>query len=99
MFVTYAFSAPVWVYPGKGGWHFVTIPQDVSEEIGSLLRGMRRGWGSFPVTITIGATRWQTSVFPDRASSTFVLPLKTAVRKKEQIGERDTVSVLLELHI
>lgn len=99
MQVTYTFAGPVWVYPGKGGWHFVTILPELSDEIGSLLQGMRRPWGSFPATITIGDTTWETSVFPDTASATFVLPLKATVRNKEKFGAGDEVTVLLELNV
>jgi hypothetical protein len=95
----YTFTASLWLYPGKAGWHFVTVPQDVSDDIGTLFEGLSRGWGSFPATITIGETRWQTSIFPDKASATFLLPLKAEVRKKERIAEGDTVSVLLELDV
>jgi hypothetical protein len=93
----YTFSALVWVYPGEGGWHFVTLPQDTADDIRSLFHGTERGWGSFPVSARIGATRWQTSIFPDKDSSSFLLPLKAEVRKKEQVGEGDVVSVRLEL--
>jgi len=99
MHTQYTFTAPVWLYPGKGGWHFVTVPQDVSDDIGTLFEGLSRGWGSFPATITIGATRWQTSIFPDKASATYLLPLKTQVRKKEGIAEGDAISILLELDV
>ena len=93
----YTFSAPVWVYPGAGGWHFVTLPQDVTDDIRSLFHGVARGWGSYPVDVTLGSTHWQTSIFPDKASSSFVLPLKAGIRRKEQIGEGDMVSVRLKL--
>jgi hypothetical protein len=99
MYAQYTFAAPVWLYPGKGGWHFVTIPHDVSDDIETLFEGWSRGWGSFPATVTIGATRWQTSIFPDKASATYLLPLKSQVRKSARITEGDTVSVLLELDI
>jgi hypothetical protein len=97
MYAQHAFTALVWVYPGKGGWHFVTVPQDVSDNIAALFQGLSQGWGSYPATVTIGATRWQTSIFPDKASATYLLPLKAQVRKKEGIAEGDTVSILLEL--
>jgi Domain of unknown function (DUF1905) len=95
--VQYTFSAPVWVYPGASRWHFVTLPQDVTDDIRSLFQGVARGWGSYPVDVTLGSTRWQTSIFPDKGSSSFVLPLKAEVRRKEQIGKGDTVSVRLDL--
>jgi len=99
MYAQYTFTAPVGHYPGKGGWYFVTIPQDVSDDIGTLFQGLSRGWGSFSATVTIGDTRWQTSIFPDKASATFLLPLKAQIRKKEEIAEGDTISLLLELDV
>jgi hypothetical protein len=51
-----------------------------------------RGWGSLPVTVTIGTTTWDTSVFPDRKSGTYLLPVKAAVRKAEGMFEGDAVS-------
>lgn len=93
----YTFSAPVWIYSGAGGWHFVTLPEDVADDIRSLFHGTERGWGSFPVSATICSTHWETSIFPDKASSSFVLPLKAEVRRKEHLGEGDVVSIRLEL--
>jgi hypothetical protein len=99
MLVQYTFSAPVWVYPGKGGWHSITIPQNISDALEARLQGTRRGWGSVPAHLTIGATRWQTSLFPDKALSASVVPLKAEVRTKERIRGGDAVSVLLELNL
>jgi uncharacterized protein DUF1905 len=99
MYAQYTFTAPVWLHPGMGRWYFVTVPQEISDDIGTLFEGLSRGWGSFPATITIGATRWQTSIFPDKASATFLLPLKAQIRKKEEIAEGDAVSILLELDV
>lgn len=93
----YTFSAPVWIYPGAGGWHFVTLPDEIVDDIRTLFHGIERGWGSFPVSATIGSTHWETSIFPDKASSSFVLPLKAEVRRNEHLGEDDVVSVRLEL--
>lgn len=31
--VTRAFSATIWLYPGKGGWHFVTLPKSVAAQV------------------------------------------------------------------
>ena len=95
--VQYAFSAPVWVYPGMAGWHFVTLPQDIADDIRFLFHGTARGWGSYRVSATIGSAEWQTSIFPDKASSSFVLPLKAEVRRKEHLSEGDVVSIRLEL--
>lgn len=46
---------------------------------------------------TIGKTQWKTSIFPDKRSRTYLLPLKAEVRKKERIFSEDTVSLTIEL--
>lgn len=81
------------------GWHFVTIPKDISEEIKSRFGDRTRGWGSLPVSATIGATTWKTSIFPDKKAGAYLLPLKADVRKKEHIGAEDTISLLLDLRV
>ncbi|MBI4080555.1 MAG: DUF1905 domain-containing protein [Candidatus Levybacteria bacterium] len=89
----------VWLYPGMAGWHFVSIPQDISEDIKNNFGNRKRGWGSLPVIVTIGKTSWRTSIFPDKKVGGYLLPLKAEVRKKEGIVAEDTVSLLLEIRI
>ncbi|SOR62474.1 conserved hypothetical protein [Leptospira interrogans serovar Manilae] len=31
--ITIQFQATVWIYPGKGGWHFLTLPIKTSKEV------------------------------------------------------------------
>ncbi len=94
---TFEFVAPLWLYPGEGGWRFVTVPTDVADEIADLTAGNRRGFGSVKVTVTVGGTSWQTSVFPDGAKGTYVLPMKKSVRNAEGLEDGDDVPVRLEL--
>src|SRR5438046_1403739 len=91
----FTISATVWLYPGKAGWHFVTLPESEFEQIKRLFGDRKRGWGSLPVVVTLGNTTWKTSIFPDKQSSAFVLPLKAAVRIKQKIAEGDTISLTL----
>ena len=93
----YKMRAKVWLYPGMAGWHFVTLPQKRADEITERFGEMKRGWGSLRVAVTIGKTTWKTSIFPDKESGSYVLPLKAEVRKAEQIGEGDTVTFSLEV--
>lgn len=85
----------VWKYDGKGAWYFVTIPLEVAKQIESVYGPKRRGWGSIPVTIELGMTKWQTSIFPDRKTDTYLLPLKKRVRERERLNEGDTASFIL----
>jgi hypothetical protein len=84
--------AKVWLYPGAGGWHFVTLPRKQSAEIKARFSSIKRGWGSLKVAATIGKTTWETSIFPDRQSGSYLLPVKADVRIKEGIGTGDIVS-------
>lgn len=95
----YKIKANVWLYPGMAGWHFVSIPREVSEEIKDGFGNLKRGWGSLPVQVAIGATIWKTSIFPDKKSGEYLLPLKADVRRKVRIVEDDTIKLLLEVII
>jgi hypothetical protein len=79
------------------GWHFITIPEDVSEEIKDRFGDKKRGRGSLPVEVTVGTTTWQTSIFPDKKANTYLLPIKADVRNKEGIAANTAVTSLLEI--
>jgi hypothetical protein len=81
----FEFSAPVWEWDGKGAWHFVSLPEDVADEIDDLSRGRTGGFGSVRVEVQVGNSIWQTSLFPDRKRGTYLLPMKKTVRKAEQL--------------
>lgn len=49
------------------------------------------------VKATIGKTTWNTSIFPDSESDSFVLPVKAEVRTKEDIGGGDAVTLTLDV--
>jgi hypothetical protein len=92
----YQFSAPLWLYPGEGSWYFVTVPEDISDEITDLTEGRRKGFGSVRVTVTVGASTWQTSVFPTK-SGTYMLPIKKPIRTAENLLEGTPVDTQLEI--
>ncbi len=90
-------KSKVWLYPGMAGWHFVSVPKKLSEEIKKSFGTPKRGWGSIPVAVTIGKTTWKTSIFPDKQSGGYLLPLKADVRKKEQIFSGDSITFSLSI--
>lgn len=94
---SFEFSAPVWKYPGDDGWHFVSLPPEISDDITELTAGIRRGFGSVRVAVTVGSTTWRTSIFPDSKTGTYLLPLKKAVRTAEQLSVGADVKTQLEL--
>lgn len=89
---TYKIKSKVWLYPGMAGWHFLTIPKKESEAIKKVHGKNARGWGSLPVVVTLGKTEWKTSIFPDKQSGTYLLPLKAAVRRAEGIDAGESVA-------
>lgn len=93
------FDAELWIWDARraDSWTFVSLPAEASEEIRELTDGSRRGFGSLRVRVTIGSSTWQTSIFPDSARGTFVLPVKRAVRKAEALDEGDITAVTVEL--
>ena len=79
------------------GWHFLSVPKKDSEDIKKRFGKKQRGWGSLPVVVTLGKTVWKTSIFPDKKSGSYLLPLKADVRKKEGIFSGDKVSFSIEI--
>jgi hypothetical protein len=79
----FSFSAEVWEHDGPAAWYFVSLPEAVADEVDERFGHLAAGFGSLRVTVTIGASTWQTSVFPDRKRRTYLLPVKRAVRSAE----------------
>lgn len=90
---TYSVKAKLWLYPGESAnWHFLTVPKDISEDIKEATKGLRKGFGSVSVEVTIGKTTWNTSIFPDSKSGTFLLPVKAKVRRDEDLYVEEKVA-------
>ena len=75
----------MWEYEGPAAWHFVSLPEALADEIEATYGHRAAGFGSLRVEVTIGETRWSTSLFPDRKRGTYVLPLKKQVRVAERL--------------
>ena len=90
----------VFLYAGEtANWHFVPISKKIGTEIKDKFGKNSRGFGSLPVEVTVGKTVWKTSIFPDKYSGSYILPLKAAVRKKEGIYAEDKLKFSLEIKI
>lgn len=83
----FVFSAQLWRWQARTeDWYFVSVPAPFAAEIAEIPR-MRRGFGAVRVEAVVGATRWRTSIFPFTADDerVYVLPMKAAVRRAEQL--------------
>ena len=95
-----AFTAPLQIWTNdseSSAVGFVILPADAAERVAAheLMRrlelGKRRGFGSVKVTARLGASTWDTSVFPQKGRETWFMAVKVAVRRAEGVegGEAD----------
>lgn len=92
------FKGALWEYQGEAPWVFVTLPVEDADEILDKVPEPG-GFGSVKVDVSIGESRWQTSVFPDKASGSFVLPVKKAIRDREVLSPGDSADIELRIEI
>ena len=82
----YRFEAALWEHQGSAAWYFLSIPEDVADDIDEQYGHLEAGFGSLRVEVTIGTTVWRTSIFPDTKRGTYVLPVKKQVRIAEGLA-------------
>lgn len=93
----WTFDAELFLWHGDAvAWTFLRVPVDVADEIRDH-SGPRPGFGSVRVSATIGGTTWAMSVFPEKESGSFLLPVKKQVRTTECVEDGDIAKVTIEL--
>lgn len=93
--IKYQFQSKVWKYKGKGGWHFVTLPQILSNKIRKNHGPDEEGWGRLKTKAKIGKSEWNTAIWYDSKQNAYLLPVKSLVRRSEKIETGLTVKVVL----
>ena len=94
---TFIFTTTLFNPESMNAYVFVSVPVDESEVIRELTEGLRRGFGSQRVRVSINESTWATSIFPESATGRFLLPVKKVIRQAEGIEVGDTVAVTIEL--
>lgn len=89
------FSGSIWHWRGPAPHYFVTVPGEETAELKAASKFVTYGWGMIPVHVTIGSTRWPTSLFPK--DGRYLVPIRANVRQKEGLDEGMAVTVTLEL--
>ena len=92
---TFSFVAEVWEHEGTAAWFFISLPESEADAIEGQFAAAAGGFGSIRVEVTIGATCWKTSLFPDTKRGTYVLPVKKAVRVAERLDRGTRTRVVL----
>ena len=91
------FTGELWYWRGPSPFHFVTVPEPESVEIEAVSNVVSYGWGCIPVEAHIGTTTWTTSLFPKDGG--YLVPVKDAVRKAEELELGDVVDVRLSVAV
>ena len=69
-----AFSGELWYWRGPAPFHFITVPDAACVALRAISAVVSYGWGMIPVTVRIGTSVWDTSLFPN--DGRYVVPVK-----------------------
>ena len=73
------------------------MPEEESADIREVAAMATYGWGVIPVEARIGDVEFETSLFPKDGG--YLLPLKDAVRKPQQITVGDEITVEMTVRL
>lgn len=91
------FTGELWFWRGPAPWFFITVPDEECLILKEESTFVSYGWGMIPVTARIGGTVWDTSLFPQ--DDRYVVPVKAAVRRAEQLDDGDSPLVHLTIRM
>lgn len=83
------FSAKLFRYPGKGGWHFAPVPPRCAPPV-------THAWGRTPVQANVDGHEWKTSIWRGKDGRS-LLAVPKAVRGAK--GHGATVKVRLRFSL
>jgi hypothetical protein len=89
------FAGEIFYWRGPAPYLFVEIPAEPSAALKAISTSVTYGWGVIPVRVQIGATAWQTSLFPK--AGRYLVPIRLSVQKAENLAVGDLVSLQLEV--
>lgn len=89
------FEGEVWEWRGPAPYHFVSVPDDLCDEVREAGEVVSYGWGMVPATLWLGDTMWTTSLWPREGG--YVVPLRDRVRAAESVELGDVVTVRMEI--
>lgn len=73
----------------------MSLPETLSVEIRNQFKREEEGWGRLKATAKIGNTEWKTAIWYDTKKSTYILPLKAEIRKKENLEVGKTIKAIV----
>lgn len=91
------FEGEVVHWRGPAPYHFVRVPDDAAAALRAASSLVSYGWGVIPVQGLLGQTPFTTSLFPREGG--YLVPLKDAVRRSEDVELGDTVALVLTVDV
>ena len=91
----FTFANRVIEWRGPAPFYYLPVPDEESADIREVAAMATYGWGVIPVVARIGDLEFETSLFPKDGG--YLLPLKDAVRKPQQITDGDEIAVSMSL--
>ena len=95
--IRYDFSAKMWQHDSPGGWFFVSIPIEMSKEIRTNLSFQEEGWGRMKTRAKIGDIEWESAIWYDSKSKTYLLPIKSKIRKLVKLNTTENINLTIYL--
>jgi hypothetical protein len=95
--IKYEFIAEVWKHSSPGGWYFISLPKEFSSEIRENLKSEEEGWGRLKAIAKIGNCEWKTAIWFDTKRSTYLLPIKSEIRKSEKIENEREIQIMISI--
>lgn len=93
---TFLVSDKVKRFPGKYGWYYIELKEDIGQDLRPILRAQ---WPALlKARFKLNKTTWKSSIMPIKDGPLFIaLPVK--VRKAEGINTDQSVTVEVELRV
>jgi hypothetical protein len=95
--VEFTFAGRVIEWRGPAPYYYLPVPDEESADIREVAAMASYGWGVIPVVARIGDVEFETSLFPKNGG--YLLPLKDAVRKPQNITVGDEITVEMGVRI
>lgn len=83
--IKYEFSTIMLKNNSPGGWHFISLPKIISNEIRANLKRQEAGWGRMVAHAQIDALNWDTAIWYDSKMGIYLLPIKAQIRIKGRL--------------
>ncbi|MBB2890911.1 DUF1905 domain-containing protein [Flexivirga oryzae] len=89
------FDAEIIEWRGPAPYLFAPLPPDAVDEIAGAATDLSYGWGCIRATGRVGDTDFSTSLFPRDGG--YLMPVKTAVQRAEDVGLGDVIHIELSV--